>query len=62
MKSYNELEESRELGDETKQKFRLLRPLSKLHNIIMNIRGSASRTVEFLELAERMILLDNRTR
>jgi hypothetical protein len=65
MKSYDELEESGELGelgDETKQKFRLLGPLGKLHNIIVNIRSSAGRTAEFLELAERMIPLDNRTR
>jgi hypothetical protein len=62
MESYNELEESRELGDETKRKFQLLRPLSKLYNIIVNIRGSAIRTAEFLELAERMIPLNNSTR
>ena len=48
--------------EEVKRKFRLLGPLSKLHNIIVNIRGSAIRTVEFLELAERMIPLDNRIR
>jgi hypothetical protein len=62
MKLYNESEESGELGDETKQKFRLLGPLGKLHNIIVNIRGSAGCTAEFLELAERMIPLDNCTR
>jgi hypothetical protein len=38
MKLYNELEESRELRDEIKWKFQLLRPFSKLHNIIVNIR------------------------
>lgn len=62
MKLYNELEESKELGDETKRKFQLLRPLGKLHNIIVNIRSSASCTVEFLDLAKRMIPLDNCTR
>jgi hypothetical protein len=62
MELYDELEESRELEDETKRKFRLLRPLSKLHNIIVNIRGSTICTTEFLELVERMILLDNHIR
>jgi hypothetical protein len=62
LKSYDESEESTEFGDEAKRKFRLLGPLGKLHNIIVNIRGSPSRTAEFLQLADRMIPLDNRTR
>jgi hypothetical protein len=62
LKSYDESEESREFEDETKRKFRLLGPLGKLHNIIVNIRGSPGRTTEFLQLAGRMIPLDNRTR
>src|SRR5438552_12691246 len=37
-------------------------PLSQLHNIIVHIRGSTTRINEFLELAKRMVLLDNRTR
>jgi hypothetical protein len=62
MELYDESEESEELGDEMKQKFRLLGPLGKLHNIIVNIRSSPGRTAEFLKLASRMIPLDNRTR
>ena len=62
---YNELEERGELGDiakETRRKFRLLGPLGKLHNIIVNIRSSGSCTKEFVDLAGRMVPLDNRTR
>jgi hypothetical protein len=62
LKSYDELEESTEFGDEAKRKFRLLSPLDKLHNIIVNIQGSPSLTAEFLQLASRMIPLDNYTR
>jgi len=62
MRSCDESEESGELQDETKRKFRLLGPLGKLHNIIVHVRSSASRTAEFLKLAKRMIPLDNRTR
>jgi hypothetical protein len=62
LKSYDESEESTDIGDEAKKKFHLLGPLGKLHNIIINIRGSPSRTAEFLQLAGRMIPLDNRTR
>ena len=43
-------------------KFRLLGPLGQGHNIVVHIRGSASRTEEFRELAGRMIPMDNRTR
>ncbi len=59
IKAYNKSEESKEFEDETKQKFQLLGSLGKLHNIIMNIRSSAGHTAEFLELAARMIPLDN---
>lgn len=44
------------------RKFQLLGPLSKLHNIIVDIRSSANRIAEFLALAARMATLDNRTR
>ncbi|OAQ58218.1 ribonuclease H-like protein [Pochonia chlamydosporia 170] len=43
-------------------KFRLLGPLGKLHNLVVNIRSSSGRTKEFKELAGRLIPLDNRTR
>jgi hypothetical protein len=58
------LEESGELTDkeEVKRKFRLLRPLSKLYNIIVDICSSTSRMAEFLVLAGRMIPLDNHMR
>jgi len=64
LESYDELEESGELEDieGAKQKFRLLGPLGKLHNIIVDIRSSTNRTAEFLALATRMVPLDNRTR
>ena len=37
-------------------------PLSKMHNIIVYIRGSTTHIAEFLELVGRRIPLDNRTR
>jgi len=37
-------------------------PLGKMHNIVVHIRGSTARIAEFLELARRLIPLDNRTR
>ena len=37
-------------------------PLGQMHNIVIHIRGSTARIAEFLELASRMIPLDNRTR
>jgi len=43
-------------------KFQLMGPLSQLHNIIVHICGSTAWIDEFLELAERMVPLDNRTR
>jgi hypothetical protein len=64
LESYDELEKRGELKDidKVKWKFRLLGPLGKLHNIIVDIHSSANRTVEFLALATRMVPLDNRTR
>jgi hypothetical protein len=61
---YDELEEKGELQDTEgiKQKFRLLGPLGKLYNIIVDIRSSTNRTAEFVALAIRMVPLDNRTR
>jgi len=48
--------------EETRQSYRILGPLGKLHNIVVHIRGSSGRAQEFKRLAERMIPLDNRTR
>src|SRR6266536_1038113 len=64
LESYEELEKRGELKDikEVKRKFRLLNPLGKLHNIIINIRSSGNRTAEFLALATRIIPLNNRIR
>jgi len=45
-----------------KEAWRRLGPLGKLHNIIVHIRGSPSRTREFEKLAGRNIPLDNTTR
>ena len=61
---YNEKEEKGENRDneERKAKFRLMRPLGQLHNIVVYIRGSTRRIKAFLEIAKRMIPLDNRTR
>ena len=62
--SYEELEKRGELKDikKIKRKFRLLGPLGKFYNIIIDIRSSGNRTAEFLALATRMVPLDNRTR
>src|SRR6266536_888863 len=64
LKSYEELEKRGELKniEEIKRKFRLLSPLDKLYNIIVDIRSSDNRIAEFLALATRMVPLDNRTR
>jgi hypothetical protein len=64
LESYDTLEASGNYPDNesTKKKFRLLGPLGQLHNIVVHIRGSSLRTAQWLELAERMIPLDNRTR
>jgi hypothetical protein len=62
--SYNKQDYSEEPIDEEtrKAKFRLLGPLGQGHNIIVHIRGSASRTKEFKTLVRRMISIDNCTR
>jgi hypothetical protein len=64
LESYDEKEQQGETGDEKAQrtKFRLIGPLSQMHNIVIHIRGSTARIAEFLELARRIIPLDNRTR
>ena len=48
--------------EERRVKFRLIGPLSKMHNIVVHIRSSTARIAKFLELAGRRILLDNCTR
>jgi len=65
LQSYDEMEKRGEQlsgKEETVQKFRLLGPLGKLHNILVYSRSTTALVKEFLELAERLIPLDNRTR
>jgi hypothetical protein len=42
--------------------FQLLRPLSKLYNIVVHICSSTNRIIEFLDLIERVIPLNNCTK
>jgi hypothetical protein len=64
LESYEEEQQSGEWTDnEVKRvKCRLLGLLGQGHNIVVYIRGSPSRTAEFVKLAGRMIPMDNRTR
>jgi hypothetical protein len=64
LESYDNQDQRGEKEDkeERRVKFRLMGPLSKMHNIVVHIRGSTARITEFLELAGRRIPLDNRTR
>jgi hypothetical protein len=64
LESYDEQEKNGQLSFNKAKKlqFRLLRLLSKEHNIVVYIRSLAGRTAEWKELARRMILIDNRTR
>ena len=64
LKSYEELEKKEKLKDikGIKRKFRFFGPLNKFYNIIIDIRSSGNRIVEFLALVTRMVLFDNRTR
>ncbi len=64
LESYDLKNTDVELIDEKiiKAKFRLLGPLNQEYNIIIHIRGSSARTDHFKKLAERIILINNRTR
>jgi hypothetical protein len=64
LKSYDDQDQRGEKqGEEERRvKFRLIGPLSKMHNIVVHIRGSTACIAKFLELARRRIPLDNRTR
>ena len=64
LESYNDKEQQGDIGDEEakKIKFCLMGPLGQMHNIVIHIRGSTAQITEFLELASRMIPLDNCTR
>src|SRR5205814_6042721 len=54
--------EGKMVQDSTRTKFRKIGPLGRLHNIVVHIRSSPSRTQEFKDLTKRTIPLDNRTR
>jgi hypothetical protein len=45
-----------------RDRFRIMKSLDKLHNIVVHIRDSASRTTEFVQTAKVRISLNNRTR
>jgi hypothetical protein len=64
LESYDNEEEAKTFVDNEgiKAKFRLLRPLSKAHNIVAYIRKSPKRITIFKNFANRMIPIDNRTR
>jgi hypothetical protein len=64
LESYDDKERQGDIGDEEarRTRFRLMGPLGKIHNIVVYIRGSTTRATEFVELAGRLIPLDNRTR
>ena len=64
LESYNKVEVDKELIDKEvkKAKFRLLGPLSKVHNIVVYIQSLDSRADYFRKLVGRIILIDNRTR
>jgi hypothetical protein len=61
---YNEKEQQKEYIDKKamRVKFRLLGPLSKGHNIVVYIRGSLSKTAQFVQLAGKLVPIDNRTK
>lgn len=48
--------------EEIAKTFRLLRPLGKLHNILVHSHSTAALKKEFLELAKGLVPLNNRTR
>ena len=64
LESYEEKEKRGEVVEDSRSKavFRLIGPLGKLYNIIIHIRSSLGRIKEFLELIERIVLLDNHIR
>jgi hypothetical protein len=64
LESYDEQDESGVFRDKEAMRiqFRLMGPLGQAHNIIVYIRGLASRTEEFRKLVGRMIPMDNRIR
>lgn len=64
LESYDDQDRKGETSneEERKAKFRLMGPLGKLHNTVVHIRSSPTRSKVFINMAGRMIPLDNRTR
>ncbi len=64
LESYDKKEQQGDTRDKEARriKFCLIGPLGQIYNIIIHICGSTSQIVEFLELASRLILLDNHMR
>jgi len=64
LKSYDLENKDGELTNEKikKARFRLLGSLGQKHNIVVYISKSSARTDVFRKLAERLILMDTRTR
>jgi len=58
---YDLKDKDKELTDKEakRARFRLLRPLSKGHNIVVYISGSLAYTEVFRKLIRRLILIDN---
>ena len=64
LKSCDEANTNKELINKEvkKAKFKLLRPFSKAHNIVVYIRSLSGHADHFRKLARRIILIDNRIR
>ncbi len=62
--SYDLEDEDEELTDKKvrRARIKLLESFGKGYNIVVYISGSSARTDVFKKLAERLILIDNRTR
>jgi hypothetical protein len=64
LESYDEIKIDRKFTNKKvkKAKFRFLEFFNKIYNIVIYIRNLDNRADYFRKLAERMILIDNRTK
>jgi hypothetical protein len=64
LESYDKIDKKGELSGnkDATEKFRLLGPLGKLHNILIHSCSTSAHEKEFMVLAGRMVPLDGRTR
>jgi hypothetical protein len=64
LESYDDQDQrgEKEGEEERRVKFRLIGPLSKMHNIVVHIHSSTTCIAEFLELVRRRIPLNNYTK